>query len=97
MEGVKKATDALNVKLALKGKDAISVDEFGVWLYGDDWEGDKPDNYLRMDNLLQGWLGRDTVEEYDNLARLGAKVFYEIGLGPKIAGGIDLSAIEKEE
>jgi len=56
-----------------------------------DWlEGGKRYNYF--DNIVKKYLGKKTHMKFDCLARLDAKLQYELGLGEQVVGGIDLKS-----
>jgi hypothetical protein len=61
-----------------------------------DWLEGGP-KYEEFDKAVKKFLGEETHTYYDGIARLDAKLLWELGLGPDTAGGIDLTQSAPKE
>lgn len=76
-------------KLAKVTHLSLTAKDYLDWL-GEDGAGP---GYSKFDRAVKKFLGRTRYQTGENLARLDALLRFKLGLGPKVAGGINLSAI----
>lgn len=67
-------------KLKKKGYNNLSYNDYLDWLFGGK-------GYNKFDKVVADFLGKEIHNKYDDLARLDAKLRYELKMGPKIVGG----------
>lgn len=77
-------------KLNEKSGSNVTGQDYVDWLEG----GPK---YDKFDKAVKKFLGEETHTYYDGIARLDAKLLWELGLGPDTAGGIDLTSSAPKE
>ena len=67
-------------------KTDLTAQDYYDWM----WPGD---GYDKFDNVVKDYLGEEAFNTYDYSARLDAKLMYELGLGEKSSGGVNLTKL----
>jgi hypothetical protein len=86
LHDAKEVVKSLNVE----GNFNLKLEDYLAWLGGDYETNDDSLMVENFDKAVIEFLGKEVYEEYDGLARLDCKLRYELGLGKRFIGGIDL-------
>lgn len=72
-----------------KGRTEVTVADYAQWMFGEGRGGD----HKRFDAAVVSIVGQQARDNAELLARLDNLLWYKLGKGPKIVGGINLASL----
>lgn len=79
-----KVVEAINTKLGT----SLQYVDWQAW-----YEGEGNGDSEAMDNAVKTIVGEESYDNAENEARLDNLLFYKLGLGDRVVGGIDLEQL----